>query len=196
MNEQRILVNSNSMAAGYAVDKATEAAIAVNQKLLPALKTIGIPLTQEVLKDLFSGTNKTEKNYFDALEKDLKNIKTPALYDSMKQTATIVWEQFETVLSTVRREAGNSYQYLTIVEGEAVLSSIDEERILEEYRIYLTEPKEVICFHQHEQIVKLLNEMFHDKAPYQWQTIFAIDASGKIFRNDSTNYSIIVSNAR
>lgn len=195
MNE-KILINSNSIAAQTAIESANEAAKVINERLEPALKTIGIPFTMDVLKDCFSGATKTEKNYFDALEKDLKTIKTPSISNSLEATATEAWEKFESTLTEVRREAGNHHQRLTIIEGEAVLSPDGEEIILEAHRIYLTDASEKTAYLLHCEVVEKLNQLFNNKAPYQWQTIFAIDASGKIYRNESTNYEIIVSNGR
>ena len=186
---QKILVKNNEMAATTAIDNANGAAKAINERLVPALKTIGISITQEVLKDCFSGATKTEKNYFDALEKDLKGIKTPSISNSLEATATNAWEKFKGVLLLVRREAGASHQQLTIIEGEAVLSLESEQTIRETYRTYLSDEKEIAAYHLFIDIADKLNQLFKGSVPLYFNTLFPADANGVIHAHENIDYT-------
>lgn len=186
---KRVLINSNSMAASTAISNAQNAAATINRQLIPALKTIGIPINQDVMNDCFAGTGKTEKSYFDALEKDLKNIKTPAVSNSMEATATEAWEKFESALTEVRREIGNHHQHLTIVEGEAVLSLGGEISIMETNCKYLVDAKEIATYQLFIDIADKLNLLFKHRTFLYWNALFPADAAGVIHVAEDVDYS-------
>lgn len=186
---EKILVKTNDLAAGQAISNAQYAATAINNQLAPALRTLGILMTPDILKDCFSGAKTTEKAYFEALEKDLKGIKTPSISNSLEATATIAWEKFESTLLEVKREAGTSHQHLTIVEGEAVLSLESEEAIRETYRVYLTDEKELAAYRLFIDVADRLNQIFKGNVPLYFNTLFPADANGVIHVHENIDYT-------
>jgi len=188
----KILVNENAIAAGSAISSANDAMEIINSQLLPALEKLGIQITDEVIIDLFAGTNKTEKAYFETVELDLKKIANPAIRESLSMTAAGAWGSFENALMPIRKEVGSSYQYLAPVDGRLVLSDLSIERIREQYRRYITSPEEIKAHEIHLEIVEKLNLLFKGNIPFNWTALFSIDATGSFLVNEDTNYVKLV----
>lgn len=187
MNE-RILVNEGSINGALALDQAQDTAQVINIRLIPALEAIGQSITDAVLKDCFSGAKATRKTYFDAFKADIKGTRTPSIVKQMTEAANEAFEAFERELSFVRMEARN-YKFLTIEAGQCVLTPENQEKLLDQFRIYITDPKEVEAYKLHVEIVEKLNQLFKGRVPYLWHSLFVEDPTGKICRNDGTSYS-------
>jgi len=187
---EKILINENQLAAGSALSQAEDAAAIINSKLTPALEAIGVQITDDIMKDCLLGGNQTRKDYFDAVAKDLKGTRTPSIKQQMQEAADEAFEVFERDLTTVRREARN-YKFLTIVDGEAVLSAENEDKLRDQSRIYLTDPKEIEAYKFHVEIIEKLNQFFKGRVPFRWSQIFP-EVGGVIVRNEDTIYSKLV----
>ena len=195
MQKEKILVNQNEIAASAVLSAAQEAAGLINSRLTPALLTIGLSLTDGTMKDCLLGAKETEKNYFDNVEKDIKNTRTPSIKKQLEGAAGEAWETFAAELSRIRKEAKN-YRFLTVENGLCVLTPDNKEKLLDTVKIYLTEPAEIEAYKLHVEIIEKLNKLFNGSIPYRWQSIFVESASGQITRNDSTNYQILATNGK
>ena len=189
--EKKILVNSNEIQAGRIVDEALTTAQTINTRLIPALEAIGQTTTNEVLKDCLLGATETKKAYFAGVEQDIKATRTPSIRKQMQEAAADEWDRFERELFNIRRETRQS-KFLTIENGNCTLTRGNEEKLRDSQRIYLTDPKEIEAYKLHVEVVEKLNQLFKGQPPFRWTNIFPIDNTGKISRNDETDYSKLV----
>ena len=189
--EKKILVNENQIAARAIVDQALTTAQTINTRLIPALETIGMTITNEALKDLLLGATETKKAYFAGVESDIKATRTPSIRKQMQEAAADEWDRFERELFNIRRETRQS-KFLTIEAGVCTLTPGNEEKLKDSCRIYLTDPKEIAAYQLHIEIVDKLNQLFKGQPPFRWINIFPIDNTGKISRNEDTDYSKLV----
>lgn len=187
---ERVLINENSIAAAAALDRAKDTAQLINSKLTPALLAIGVQISDETLQDCLSGGSNTRKGYFEAVRQDTKATRTPSLRKQMEEFADSAYELFEGELALIRKEARN-YKFLTVVNGECVLTLANEEKLNDISRIYLTDPKEIEAYNLHVEITDLLNRLFKGRPPYLWASIF-LESTGRIYRNDETIYSKLI----
>lgn len=188
--KEKILVNENQIQVSDQLDKANETALLINERLTPALATIGIEINNEVLKDCLKGVTATKKVYFDAVGNDVKKIATPAIKKQLMNEAQIVWEQFADKLTAISAEAKNA-AFLEVVNGICLLTPENALKLAETHKIYLTDPAEIKAYNIHIEIVAKLNQMFKGNAPHFWPILFHCEA-GTFNRNDSTDYSKLV----
>lgn len=187
---EKILINDNSIQVATVIDQAEETAGTINSRLIPALEALGIQINDEVLKDCFTGAEQTKKNYFKAVEKDLKATLTPAIAQQMRAAAIKAFDSFESDLLAMRRQA-QKWEYLTIEGGKCILTQEQGEKLADLSRIYISDPKEIEAFKLHTQIVEKLNELFKGNIPIKWFNLFPTDGN-IICRNDGTDYSKLV----
>ncbi len=187
---EKILVNENSIQVNSNRSQALDAAKVINDRLTPALAEIGLTISDPVLKDCLQGASSTQKSYFEAVKMDIKATRTPSIRKQMEDAAKEAWERFERELSNVRREARN-YKFLTIVDGQCILSPENEEKLADTARIYLSDEKEIQAYKLHVEIIEKLNQLFRGQTPYRWAALFP-EAAGKIARNEETNYSKLI----
>jgi len=188
---ERILINERNIQASESRSQAQEAAQVINSRLIPALEAIGQTISDAVLKDCLSGANATKKSYFLSVEADTKGTKTPGIKKQLEDAAIEAWERFEQELTFVRREARNA-SFLTIIDGQCVLTPANEEKLTEAARLYITDPAEIAAYKLHVEIIEKMNQLFKGQTPYRWFNLFPGDATGKISRNDETDYSKLV----
>lgn len=174
--KEKILISENAIQADSIISNTKDAVDLINSSLLGHIKALGIEVTNEVVQDLFKGQNKTEKQYMETLETDLKKIGTPSIKEGMRITALGAWENFGNKFNSIKRDVKSSYQYITIVDGQAVLSPENEERIREQYRKYTTSPQEVEAYKLHQEIASKLNAFFKGNIPFGWPALWAHEA--------------------
>lgn len=189
--KEKVLINENQIQVNDNLNKAIEAAAVINERLTPALATIGIELNNDVLKDCLAGATATKKAYFDAVGNDVKKIMTPAIKKQMRDEAEIAWEHFADKLAGIRAEARNAV-FLTVNDGKSKLTPENAAKLAEMHKVYLTDPAEIEAYNLHVEIVALLNQMFKGNPPHFWPALFQCDSAGTFTRNDMTDYSRLV----
>ena len=153
---EKILINERNITAGESRSQALEAAQVINSRLIPALETIGQDITDAVLKDCLTGGRTTKESYFKSVEADTKATRTPGIKKQLEDAGAEAWERFEQELTAVRQQARNA-AYLTIFDGQAVLTPANEEKLAEAARIYITDPAEIAAYKLHNEIAEKLN---------------------------------------
>jgi len=186
---QKVKISEGAMNAGLVISNTNDAVELINSELLGRIKDLGIEVTNEVVQDLLKGTNKTEALYLETSEADLKKINNPAIRESMRNTAIGAWGQFEGQLTSIIKDVKGSYQYITVVDGIAVLSPADGERIREQNRRYVTSPQEIKAHEIHLEIAEKLNLLFKGNIPFNWIALFPIDAAGMYSACEMNDYS-------
>ena len=192
---QKVLVNTNQIQAAAAVDQARANANTINVLLAPALESIGVGLTDEILKDCLNGAEALKAAYDKEVENDAKNIKNHVVRTQMRETAASAWKDLAQHIATAKRIVA-SPNHLQVLFGECCLSNENEKKIMESMAVYITDPKEIAAYELHLEIVKKLNQLFQGSVPFGWSVIFQEDRNGQIVRNDETNYSILVSRGK
>ena len=188
---KKVLISENQIQVNDNLNKAIEAAAVINERLTPALATIGIELNNDVLKDCLAGATATKKAYFDAVGNDVKKIMTPAIKQQLRSEAEIAWEQFTHILAGIRSEVRNP-TFLTVNDGKCKLTPENAGKLAEMHKIYLTDPAEIEAYNLHVEIVAKLNQMFKGNPPHFWPALFQCDSAGTFTRNDMTDYSKLV----
>ena len=188
----KVLVNENEIAADLVISNTKDAVELINSKLLEKIKKLGLEIKDEVIQDLLKGTGTTKKLYMATVKADLVKIKNPAIKNGMQFQADDAWNSFENAYIPIRREVGSNYQYISVVDGKVVLSLESENLIREAHHRYITDPKEIEAYNLHAEIVEKINQLFNGKIPYRWFSIFLEDGTGKMGRNDLTDYSKLV----
>ncbi|MGB4013650.1 MAG: hypothetical protein WBK97_05745 [Bacteroidales bacterium] len=191
---KKILINKRELEANSVVLSLKKQVEYLNENILPELAELGIKFSSKILADLlFNNCQMIQEEYSKQIEEDLKEVKNPILRKShLSVTQDAMFEFLEKARSIGHVQKKD---FLSVKNGQVVLTAENEKMLRESYYYYLTDPEEIQKHEQLQAICDALNAFFVGKPFGYWFDYFELE-DGKYIPKDTLNYSEVMRRIR
>ena len=190
--ETKVLVNKNLFGQNALISTVRDEINLVNETLIPALVEFGEEITDKVLSDCLKQKGAAlKKRFFNEVEKDAEKFSSRPAKMDLRANAKKCFDEFIDVVNEVYPKVKYS-DYLSIIDGQCVLTEEKEAELRETAYVYLTNPEEIKAFYLIENAVNALNDLFMGDIPLDWASIFVLGEDNLFSRNDEIRYERLV----
>ncbi|HEX2920920.1 MAG TPA: hypothetical protein VHO50_07140 [Bacteroidales bacterium] len=173
MEEQKIKIGHNTIRQNQTEMHLRSALDVLNGEFKTALEAIGFTLTDENLSDCYTGGYKTYDKYYQKIQNDASQINTPAIKKTLEDSAQQGWKEFnlkrEKALSRIQTDIR---KYISVKNGEAVVTKEAKEQLFEDCGIFLINQEEIERYRLHQKVCEALNAFFEGHYSAFWYQLF------------------------
>lgn len=194
-NEERIKVGQNEAQIAEIQCQLSTVIALINGEFRTALEGINFTLTSENLLDILTGGNKIALEYNQKLSTDIEKISIPGFRKMFENVARDAYSEYEIVrLRMLDKCYSNNRQFISVVDGEAIVSDAAKKQIEEDCSTYITDPKEIELYNLHLKACDALNAMFQGYSSPYWRQMFIFHNNK--FEVEPVNYSVLLTNIK
>lgn len=187
---KKILINKNTLRADEIVANLKKQAEYLNRYIATDLVGLGIEMTQETLADLlFNDCQKIQQEYNERVEADIREVRNPVLKKSHLKVTQEAFDEFLGKTSTIKHV--QKEDFLSVQNGEILLTPENEKVIRESICYYLTNLEEIRKFEQLQAVCDALNTFFAGRPFGFWNDFFGLE-NGQFIPRNTLNYSEVV----
>lgn len=192
MERAKILVNKREIQADEVVWNLKNHADYLNRSIAPKMNNLGIDITHEILHDMLTNDcQNIQEIYIKRAERELLEIQDRTLREGYM---CVIREAVRKLIVDITKiKHMDKEEFLSVQNGEIVLTAEGEMAVRESFYHYLTDPEEIQKYEQLQAVCDALNVFYSGKPFGLWNDFFGLEDS-KFIPKNTLNYSEVVRN--